>query len=165
MKGFDNPAYLAGLIISNIVAILFLFTAIRWPKISRILFFLLFSWACWINWKTALEDPNTYLGNADLTFSSLYRDFIHGWFSQHILLAIGIIATCEGLIAISMFMKGWIFKTGAIGAIIFLLAIAPLGVGAGFPCTLIFAAAMFVLLRKNNTQYLWKTQKLLQYKY
>jgi len=159
MKGFDNPDYFFGLLISNITAILFLIFAFHWPKISRVLFFLLFSWACWVNWKTALQDPNTYLGNAELTFSDFYKDFIYGWFSQHILLTVGFIATCEGLIAISMFMRGWIFKTGAIGAIIFLFAIVPLGVGSGFPCTIIFATAMFVLLKKREQDYLWKIHK------
>ena len=161
MNGLDNSSFLIGLIISNIAAIIFLVTAIRRPKIARALFFVLFSWACWINWKTALQEPNTYLGNAELTFSNFYRDFIYGWFSQHILLAIGFIATCEGLIAISMLMKGWIFKTGAIGAIVFLLAIAPLGVGSGFPCTLIFAAALFVLLKKYDHTYIWERYKLI----
>jgi hypothetical protein len=154
MNGFDNPAYLTGLIISNIVAILFLIAAFRWPKITRVLFFLLFSWACWMNWKTSLENPSAYLEYAGLTWSSFYKDFINGWFSKKIQLAVGIVATCQGLIALSMLLKGWTFKAGAIGAILFLLAIAPLGVGSGFPCTIIFAAAMFLLMKKENS-YLW----------
>jgi len=159
MKGFDNPAYLIGLIISNIAAILFLITAIRWPRISRLLFFLLFSWACWMNWKTSQQDLATYLEYAELTFSGFYRDTINGWFSRHIQPVVGFIAACQGLIAVSMLLKGWIFKTGAVGAILFFVAIVPLGVGSGFPCTLIFAAAMFVLLRKENQEYLWKNHK------
>jgi hypothetical protein len=154
MNGFNNPAYLTSLIISNIVAILFLIAAFRWPKITRVLFFLLFSWACWMNWKTSLENPGAYLEYAGLTWSSFYKDFINGWFSKNIPLAVGIVATCQGLIAISMLLKGWIFKAGALGAILFLLAIAPLGVGSGFPCTIIFAAAMFLLMKKENS-YMW----------
>jgi hypothetical protein len=150
MNGLDNPAYLTGLIISNIAAILFLITAFRWPKIARVLFLVLFSWASWMNWKTSLENPNAYLEYAGLTWSSFYKDFINGWFSRNIQFAVGIVATCQGLIAISMLLKGWVFKAGAIGAILFLLAIVPLGIGSGFPCTIIFAAAMFLLLKKEN---------------
>jgi hypothetical protein len=67
---------------------------------------------------------------------------------------VGFIATCQGLIALSMILKGWFFKTGCIGGIIFLLAIAPLGVGSGFPCTVVFAIALAVLYRKGKN-YLW----------
>jgi len=93
MNGFDNPAYLTGLIISNIVAFLFLIAAFRWPKIARVLFFLLFSWACWMNWKTSLQNPTADLDYAELTWSSLYKDLINGWFSKNIQLVIGIVAT------------------------------------------------------------------------
>jgi len=58
------------------------------------------------------------------------------------------------LIAISMLLKGRIFKLGCIGGIIFLLSIAPFGVGSGFPCTITFSIALFILLKKGN-QYLW----------
>ena len=159
MKGLDDPANLIGLIISNGVAILFLISAIYWPKISRLLFFFLFSWACWMNWKTSQQDPIKYLEFADLTFSTSYRTLIKGWFSQDIQLAVGFIATSQGLIAISMLLKNPIFKIGAMGAILFLLAILPLGVGSGFPCTLIFSIAMYILLRKESGEYLWKINK------
>ena len=66
----------------------------------------------------------------------------------------GIIATCQGLIAVSMLLKGTIFKTGCIGGIIFLLAIVPFGVGSGFPCTITFAIALLVLFTKGK-KYLW----------
>ncbi|HEY1114627.1 MAG TPA: hypothetical protein VGE66_13740, partial [Chitinophagaceae bacterium] len=85
-----------------------------------------------------------------------YRHAIHGWFSQHIVLAVGIIATCQAFIAVSMLLKGWIFKAGAAGAILFLVGIAPLGVGAAFPATLIMALAMGVLMNKAQA-YLWTT--------
>ena len=152
MNGLDNPAYLTALFISNIAAVIFFLVTLYRPRIARILFLLLFAWACWMNWTTSQNDPNKYLEYAELTFSNLYREFIYGWFSSHIPFAVGIVATCQGLIAISMLLKGWLFKAGAWGAILFLLAIAPLGVGSGFPCTIIFAVAMFLLLKKENRE-------------
>lgn len=53
-----------------------------------------------------------------------------------------------------MLLKSWLFKLGCIGGIIFLLAIAPFGVGSGFPCTIIFAFALLILFRKSKN-YLW----------
>lgn len=156
LKGLENQTYLIAYIISNVVALVLLYCASAWPRIGRLLFLLLFAWASWTNWSTALRTPEVYLDYASLTFLDLYRDTILGWFSEHITLAVGIIATCQALMALSMALKGWIFKAGATGAIIFLVAIAPLGVGAAFPATLIMALAMGVLMSKSHA-FLWVT--------
>lgn len=161
MKGLENPSYLFMLIAFNVLALVFLLGAVKWPRLSRFLFFLLFGWACWMNWTTSQRSPNDYLQYADLNLSSWYRDFINGWFSKHIPLTVGFIATCQGLIAISMLLKGWIYKIGCIGGIIFLLAIAPFGVGSGFPCTIMFAIALIILFKKG-TKYLWSPKSNIQ---
>lgn len=155
MKGLENSTYLILYVISNVVALTMLWASWKQHRILRLMFFLLFAWASWTNWMEAIRSPQFYLDYADLTFSAYYYDFIHGWFSHHITLAVGIIATCQALIAISMLLKGLILKIGAMGAIIFLLAIIPLGVGAAFPCTLVMAIAMWSLFREKQTQYLW----------
>ncbi len=156
MKGLENQLYIMLLIISNVVAVLQLIAAVKWPLIARGSFFLLFAWACWTNWKISQQAPGFYLEYGDLTWSEWYRSFINGWFREHIKPAVGFIATCQGLIAISMLLKGWIFKIGCVGGMVFLLAILPFGVGAGFPCTAIMAIAMYILLKKNNTRFIWE---------
>lgn len=155
MKALENNTYLVLYIISNVISLLILIASWKYYRISRVMFFIVFAWASWTNWNEAIVGPQFYLDYAGLTFSGLYRRFILGWFSSHITLAVGFIATCQALIAIAMLFKGWIFKTGAIGAIIFLLAIAPLGVGSAFPCTIILAAGMWLLLREKEIDYLW----------
>jgi hypothetical protein len=161
MKGLDNNLYVILLIVSNVVAILQLIAAIKWPRLARLSFFLLFVWASWKNWTTALQSPQDYLEYANLTWSTWYRDFITGWFSKHAQLMVGFIATCQGLIAVSMLMKGWIYKIGSIGAMTFFVAIIPFGVGSGFPCTAIMATAIFILL-KENRQFVWQKNPELQ---
>ena len=155
MRGLDDSNNLVLYFISNAIAIIMLWAASRRVRLSRLLFFLIFAWASWTNWRTAVGNPESYLGEADLTFFALYKQFILGWFSQHILAAVGFIATCQALIAISMLLKGWLLKLGGIGAIVFLLAIAPFGVGAAFPCTVILARAMYLVLRNSHQDYLW----------
>jgi hypothetical protein len=159
MKGLDNQLYIILLLISNVVAIFQLIAAIKWPRVARVSFFLLFAWASWTNWKTSQQTPQYYLEYGELAWSEWYRTFINGWFAEHTKFAVGFVATCQGLIAISMLMKGWIFKTGCAGGILFLVAILPLGVGAGFPCTGIMAIAIFILLKINNNGFLWKSIK------
>jgi len=156
MKGLDNQLYVTLLLISNVIAILQLIAAVKWPRIARLSFFLLFAWACWMNWTTSQQTPDAYIDYANLTWSSWYGNFIHGWFADHIQLAVGCIASCQGLIALAMLLKGWPFKTGGIAAIIFLLCIVPFGVGSGFPATVIMAAALFVLLKKHTADFIWK---------
>ena len=159
MKGLDNQTYLLLLAISNIVAILQLIATTKWPRIVRLSFFLLFAWASWTNWTTSQRSPQFYLEYADLTWIGWYRGFINGWFAQHIKSAVGFIAICQGLIAISMLLRGWIFKVGAIGAIIFLVSILPFGVGSGFPCTGIMAVAIYILLKKHSNQFILEKNK------
>ena len=158
MKGLDNEAYVILLIISNVVALLQFAAALKWPRIARLSFFLLFVWASWTNWTTSHQTPQFYLEYADLTWSSWYKDFIDGWFATHIQLAVGLIAVCQALIAVSMLLNGWIFITGAFGAMIFLVSILPFGVGSGFPCTAIMAAAIFILIKKHNNRFIWQKE-------
>jgi hypothetical protein len=158
MKGLNNQLYLTLLIIINIIAILQVIAAIKWPRIARLSFFLLFAWASWANWTELQRAPQSYLEYADLTWSNWYRNFIRGWFAEHIQLAVGFVATCEALIAISMLLRGWVYKIGSAGAIIFLLSILPFGVGSGFPCTAIMAIAIFILLKKHNNEFIWSSR-------
>jgi hypothetical protein len=160
MKGFDNTTYLLMYIISNAVALLILWAAWKQPRLARLLFFLLFAWASWTNWTTALHHPQSYIEYADLSFLNVYKQFILGWFSNHITEAVGFIATCQALIAVSLVLKGWILRLGIICAIIFLLAIAPLGVGSAFPFSLIALGALYVILRSEASDYLWLNPKL-----
>lgn len=154
MKGFENNAYLIGFIISNLVAIFSLLAAWRWPRFSRLLFSVLFAWASIVCWITVINDPNVYLQYADLAVLSSYREFINGWFSDHVFLTIALIATLQALVSISLLLRGWIYKTGCVLAIIFLLAILPLGLGSGMPCTLLMAIAVTRLHRYNH-HYFW----------
>lgn len=150
MKGFENSTYVLMYVISNIVGFFMLWSAWRKPTLARILFFLLFAWASWTNWRIINTTPNAYLEYADLTFLDIYEQFIHGWFRQHSVAVVRFIATSQALIALSMFMGGWLFKWGCIGGVIFLLAIAPFGVGSAFPCTIFMSIALYLILRKCN---------------
>ena len=156
MKGFENEIYRYLLLVSNLVAIIMLLVAFKWPRIGRLSFFFLFTWACWMNWTTVLEKPEVYLEYGDLTWSVAYKKIINGWFTEHIRLSVGVIATCQGIIAASMLLNGWIFKMGAIGGVVFFLALIPFGVGSGFPSTVIMAIAIIVILKKHADNFIWK---------
>lgn len=148
--------YFVPWIISNCIAVLLVIAAYKRPKLARLLFVLLFGWACWINYVTSHIDPNDYLNYADLTPIGLYHDFINGWFASHVTQMVTFISIGQGLIAMGLVLKGWIVRIACIGAIVFLLAIAPLGIGAGFPSSLLAALAIYFILKKDDLNYLWK---------
>lgn len=153
--------YFVPWLLSNSIAILILVAAIRKTKLARLLFALLFAWACWLNYTTAHYNPEEYLNYAVLTPFDLYRDFINGWFKEHIIIMVTIIAFGQGLIALGMLLKGWMVRLACFGAIVFFLAIVPLGIGAGFPATILSAIAIYFILKKDDMNYLWefKTKK------
>lgn len=142
--------YLYLLLASTVLATGLFLIALKWPRAAQWLFFLLFVWASYTNFFTSQRTPEVYLEYADLTWSEWYRTFINGWFKTHIKLVVGCVVVYQALIALSMLAKGRIFRTGAWGAILFFLAIAPLGVGSGFPSTVIAAGAMVILLRPRQ---------------
>ena len=136
-------------LISTAVSLLLLMLAFTKPILSRFLFSLLFLWAACTNAYTAIDHPRVYLEYADLTPVTIYRNFILGFFSEHIRLFVLPIAFAQCLASIFILYKGALMKLAMIGAILFLLAIAPLGIGSGFPSSVIMAIAIFILLRKK----------------
>jgi hypothetical protein len=76
-------------------------------------------------------------------------------------LMIAAIAIGQLLLALAMLWKGWLFKLGTIGGIIFLVAIIPLGVGSAFPFPIITAMAFYKLYRQKSVDVLWKVSTAL----
>lgn len=142
--------------ISNLVALLLLWLSFKKPTVARFFLFLLFGWACWVNWTTAHQHPEVYLEYADFTFLPFYKTFILGYFRQHITIIISLIAIGQAFISLSMWMKGFIFQLGCFGAIVFLTAIAPLGVGSAFPFSVIVIIGLIRLVRKVSEKYIWE---------
>jgi len=145
----SEEAMLYAQIISNIVAIIMVIVSWRWKGIGRFLFVLLFLWAAQFNLRTAISHPGEYLNYAPLAYSETYKTFILGFFAEHITLFVSTIAICQFIIGILIGLWGDAVSLGLIGAIIFLVAITPLGTGAGFPATLIMAYAAYLLLREK----------------
>jgi hypothetical protein len=147
--------YLIPWLIANTAGFVVLFTSYKWPKWGRILFSLLFGWACVQNFTTAYATPEVYLEYANMSVS-FYSRFIEGWFSGHITAVVTLIAAGQGAIAVGFLLRGWWVKLAGIGAILFLLAIAPLGVGAGFPFSITVSIAVLFILQKDELNVIWK---------
>jgi len=152
MKGLEH--YLIPWLIANMTGMVILFTAYKWTKAGRILFSLLFGWACVQNYTTVHATPEVYLEYANMSIP-IYSRFIEGWFSENIILMVTLISAGQGAIAIGFLLKGWWVKLSGIGAILFLLAIAPMGVGAGFPFSITVSMAALIVLKKDELNVIW----------
>lgn len=143
-------------VIVNSIAVLILWASYQRPRLGRFFFFLLFLWASVTNYITASLRPEVYLDYADLTPIPIFKDFINGWFAQHIWPMVGTIAIMQAIVAFGFLLKGRVFQSLATGAIIFFLAIAPLGIGSGFPSSLTGALAIYFILKRGGRDYIWK---------
>jgi hypothetical protein len=108
-----------------------------------------------MNYTTSHNNPADYLSYADMAIP-VYKSFINGWFKDHITVMVTLISIGQGAISLGMLLKGWWVRLACIGAIIFLMGIAPLGVGSAFPFSLTASFAAYFILKKDDLNYIWK---------
>lgn len=157
MKGLEE--FIFPYVLVQVISLLFLAAAFRNPRIARLMFSLLFLYAFWYNLKTSQTNPSVYLEYANMAIP-LYRDFINGWFSRHIQETVFMIALGQFLIGAGMLLNRYWVLMACWGAIVFLLAIAPLLVGSGFPFSLTVSAAALLVLIKDQRDYIWQAKHL-----
>lgn len=153
MKGLEE--YLWPYFISQAASIIILLVAWKKTRWARGLLSLLFFWASGINMYIGITSPDTYQLYADLALP-FYCDFINGWFSHYNHIMIPMIAAGQFFIASGMLAKGIWVKLACVGAIIFLISIAPLMVGSAFPFSITVSLAAYFILRKDGKNYIWK---------
>lgn len=142
--GFEAK-WLPPYLVSNLVAASMLILAVTKPSVVRWLLALLFGYAFFWNSWIALSRPLEYQGFAELAIVPWYRDFITGPLRESGSALIISIAAGQMLIAIAAALGGRWLKPAAIGCCIFLLAIAPLGVGSAVPFSFIVSLAAVVM--------------------
>ncbi len=148
-----QPEYLGPYIGSNIIAVALIVVAVLRPKIARAIFALTFLAAGVFNAYTALTQPEAYLTYGELAFLPFYRDFIYGVFSLYT--AIFVLAIAAGQLIVGILLaigRDTLLTLGVIGAIIFLTAIAPLGIGSAFPFSIFAITALVVMVVKLRRQ-------------
>src|SRR5688572_27891481 len=129
--------YLVMYLRATLIALTILALAFWRPSIARWVWVAIFVWAASVNTMTAAREPWVSLACCALTPSARYRDLLAGWFRTHTQPFVLSIDATQLTIMI-LLSRGcdarWL---GIIGASVFLLAIAPLGVGSGLPFSLI----------------------------
>jgi hypothetical protein len=131
----------------NIVAILLVLIAAKWPKIARLLFSVLFLGAGVWNLFASLTMPAFYVATYGPSATPLYAAFITGPFASNPALFVAPIAIGQLAISILATGTGRSVRLAMLGSMVFLLAIAPLGVGAAFPFSIFGILAAYLLFR------------------
>lgn len=146
--------FIIPMIVSNLFAVIMLPVSMRFPNVARAAFVVIFLLSGIINAIMALVQPAIYADTyGELALFPVYRNLILGTFSQYANIFVIIIAATQFLISLLLTWNGCTFAVGAIGGIIFLLAIAPLGAGSAFPATVFLALALIITafkIPRNN---------------
>jgi hypothetical protein len=141
--------YLVPYLASNAIALVLLGLAFRKPAWVRWATIVIFTWAAWTNARLALTDPLEYQGFGELAVLEPYRRFIQGWFRGHTeWLVLPIAAGQLGIAVLVLVNSRWSRWVGAWSAIVFLTAIAPLGLGSAFPFSLTYGLAVLIMARR-----------------
>lgn len=141
--------YLVPYLVSNAIALALLGAAFRKPTWVRWASIVIFLWAAWTNAKLALTNPVEYQGFSELALLDFYRRFILGWFSDHTAwLVLPIAAGQLSISALLLLNSRWSRWLGAGGAVVFLMAIVPLGIGSAFPFSLTYGVALVIMARR-----------------
>ncbi|MBT8196001.1 MAG: hypothetical protein KJO64_06215, partial [Bacteroidia bacterium] len=116
---------------------------------SRLLYILLFGWASVTNAITAIKTPEVYLDYTRFALLPFYNNIINGFFSEHITVVVLTIAFSQLCIVILLFFEHKFLKFALLAGILFFIGIAPLGVGAALPSSLIWAMGLLLLFHKK----------------
>jgi hypothetical protein len=140
--------YFVPYIVSNVIGVAILSVAIWRPHVARWLIGAIFAYAAVYNTWLGLTKPEEYQGFAALAWLEVYRQFITGFFRENASVILLLIAFGQAVIAATLAIGKKALWIGALGTCVFLLAIAPLGVGSAFPFSLTVSAAAVIVWRR-----------------
>jgi hypothetical protein len=131
----------------NIIAVLLVLVAAKWPRIARLLFSVLFLGAGVWNLYASLTMPAFYVATYGPSATPPYAAFIAGPFAANPALFVVPIALGQLAIGILAAGTGRSVRLAMLGSMAFLLAIAPMGVGSAFPFSVFGIWAAYLLFR------------------
>jgi len=145
--------------IANFVSLAIGFVCFKNSKSGRRIFALVFFIASLLNTILAVFRPSFYLEYGRFSILSIYEEFIYGTFSRNTTILVLLIAICQMAVACGLLGRGIYRTTAIIGALLFLLAMIPLGIGSGFPATLFLIAGLLHILDENGKMNGWLTRE------
>ena len=134
-------------VITHVITFILIVICYKWPKIGKVVWGIIFILAGIFNIFMVNKDPQAYLNYRENAVE-FYKFFIDGVFHSFTIFIVSLIGVGQILVGVFLLRKGKLFLFGILGGIIFLVAIAPLGIGSAFPSTLLMAFSLFLLYRR-----------------
>jgi zinc transport system ATP-binding protein len=122
--------------------------AAKWPNVARFLFSLLLVGGGIWKLFALLTMPRFYVDTYGHPSTPPYAAFILGPFAANVALFVVLIAIGELAVGILATGAGRALQLAMISVMVFLLAIAPMGVGSAFPFSVFGIAAAYLVFRK-----------------
>lgn len=133
-------------LVSNISALLILLISIWFKRAGRVIIGGMFLVAALVNTWQAIYRPEAYNIYEWIAALPVYEYLIGQVFLLHITLYILILMVFQLLVGTGILYNR---KPAFLAAIVYLLALAPLGAGSSFPCTILLSIACVILLKKE----------------
>ncbi|WP_343692146.1 hypothetical protein [Chitinophaga sp.] len=133
-------------LVSNISALLILLISIWFKRAGRMIIGGMFLVAALVNTWQAIYRPEAYNIYEWIAALPVYEYLIGQVFLLHITLYILILMVFQLLVGTGILYNR---KPAFLAAIVYLLALAPLGAGSSFPCTILLSIACVILLKKE----------------
>ena len=146
----NDSTFWVGYWASNIGGAVIAVTGWKFTRIARFLLASLFAWACWFNLDTVAETPEVYVDYAWLTPFQWVSELMTGWFAANVTAIVTAVSIAQGLIALGLLLGGIYARIAAIGTMLFLLAVLPLGIGSAFPAPILMAIGAFFVYRNTE---------------
>jgi hypothetical protein len=140
---------LGNYVVSNVFALWLIPVSAKWPKVARLFFSVLFLGGGVWNLFASLTMPAFYVATYGHLATPFYAAFIFGPFASNPALFVVPIALGELAIGILATGTGTWVRLSMIGVTVFMLGLAPLGVGGAFPFSIFAILAAYLLSRKQ----------------
>ena len=142
--------YMLPVILSNLVAVILALSSYNFPRFMRFIWGLIFIAAGIINLITVYNEPAMYISGFGPAAVDPYKEIIYGPFSKQPAVYVTLIAVGQIIVGGLIWSRNFWYYLGLTGGMIFLLAIAPLGVGSAFPSSVIMALGLVLMMRKKR---------------
>lgn len=142
--------FMLPVILSNLVAVVLALSSYNFPRFMRFIWGLIFILAGIVNLITVYNEPGIYVDTFGPPAIECYQKVIYGPFSTRVAVYVTLIATAQIVVGGLIWSGRFWYYLGLTGGILFMLAIAPLGVGSAFPATVIMAIGLMVMMRKKR---------------
>ena len=147
---------LGNYVISNIFALALIVAAARWPRVARLFVSVLFVGGGIWNLFASLTMPQFYVATYGPLATPPYQAFIYGPFATNPALFVVPIAIGEMTIGVLAAGSGRWIRLSMVGMTVFMLGLAPLGVGGAFPFSVFAIVAGYLLWSKPLTTSLFQ---------